>query len=285
MANSVWENSTFAQRIRSAAKHGVISHAVILSGTGDRVSAARYLAAAQLCQAAEKPCMECNVCRKVMENIHPDVITVQETERKELAVDTVRELKQDVYIRPNEGDRKVYLFADCSQLNERDQNVLLKIVEEGPAYASFIFCTESAHMLLPTIRSRCVTMDLREEDAPAVNDDAIALCRAIGAGSAAAQMQYIVSLENRKLKREELQAILQGAWEIAAETLLQRSGKAVQRDYQEGIAALRALTNRQVQNLTVLLAQYAKECNYNVGVGHVLGALLAVLSDNQEVKQ
>lgn len=285
MANSVWENSTFAQRIRSAAKHGVISHAVILSGTGDRVSAARYLAAAQLCQAAEKPCMGCNVCRKVMENIHPDVITVQETERKELAVDTVRELKQDVYIRPNEGDRKVYLFADCSQLNERDQNVLLKIVEEGPAYASFIFCTESAHLLLPTIRSRCVTMDLRDEDAPAVNDDAIALCRAIGAGSAAAQMQYIVSLENRKLKREELQAILQSAWEIAAETLLQRFGKTVQRDYQEGIAALHALTNRQVQNLTVLLAQYAKDCNYNVGVGHVLGALLAVLSDNQEVKQ
>lgn len=285
MANSVWENSTFAQRIRSAAKHGVISHAVILSGTGDRVSAARYLAAAQLCQAAEKPCMGCNVCRKVMENIHPDVITVQETERKELAVDTVRELKQDVYIRPNEGDRKVYLFADCSQLNERDQNVLLKIVEEGPAYASFIFCTESAHLLLPTIRSRCVTMDLRDEDAPAVNDDAIALCRAIGAGSAAAQMQYIVSLENRRLKREELQAILQSAWEIAAETLLQRSGKTVQRDYQEGIAALHALTSRQVQNLTVLLAQYAKDCNYNVGVGHVLGALLAVLSDNQEVKQ
>lgn len=285
MANSVWENSTFAQRIRSAAKHGVLSHAVILSGTGDRVSAARYLAAAQLCQATEKPCMGCNVCRKVMENIHPDVITVQETERKELTVDTVRELKQDVYIRPNEGDRKVYLFADCSQLNERDQNVLLKIVEEGPAYASFIFCTESAHMLLPTIRSRCVTMDLREEDTPAVNDDAIALCRAIGADSTAAQMQYIVSLENRKLKREELQAILQGAWEIAAETLLQRSGKTVQHDYQEGIAALRALTNRQVQNLTVLLAQYAKECNYNVGVGHVLGALLAVLSDNQEVKQ
>ena len=285
MANSVWENSTFAQRIRSAAKHGVISHAVILSGTGDRVSAARYLAAAQLCQAAEKPCMECNICRKVMENIHPDVITVQDTDRRELAVDTMRELKQDVYIRPNEGDRKVYLFADCFQLNERDQNVLLKIVEEGPTYASFIFCTESVHALLPTIRSRCVMMDLREEEAPAVNDDAIALCRAIGTGNAAAQMQYIVSLENRKLKREELQAILQGTWEIAAETLLQRSGKSVQRDYQEGIAALHALTNRQVQNLTVLLAQYAKDCNYNVGVGHVLGALLAVLSDDQEVNQ
>ena len=285
MANSVRENSTFAQRVRSAAKHGVISHAVILSGTGDRVSAARYLAAAQLCQAGEKPCMGCNICRKVMENIHPDVITVQDTDRKELTVDTIRQLKQDVYIRPNEGERKVYLFADCSQLNERDQNVLLKIVEEGPAYASFIFCAESVHALLPTIRSRCVTMDLREEAAPAVNDDAIALCRVIGGGDPTARMQHIVTLENRKLKREELQALLQGAWEIAAETLLQRSGKAGQSEYQEGVAALHALTNRQVKNLTVLLAQYAKECNYNVGVGHILGALLAALSDDQEVNQ
>ena len=283
MTNSIWENSTFAQRVRSAAKHGVISHAVILSGTGDREAAARYLAAAQLCQAAEKPCMCCNICRKVMENIHPDVITVQDADRKELAVDTVRELKQDVYIRPNEGDRKVYLFADCSQLNERDQNVLLKIVEEGPSYASFIFCSESAHALLPTIRSRCVIMDLREEAAPVVHEEAVALCRAIGSKSTSALMQHITAWENRKLKREELQALLQGAWEIAAETLLQRSGKSAQSEYQEGIAALHTLTTRQVHELTELLAQYAKECNYNVGAGHIFGALLAALSDDQEV--
>ena len=285
MTNSERENSTFAQRVRSAAGRGVISHAVIVSGTGDRIGAARYLAAAQLCQASEKPCMRCNICRKVMENIHPDVITVQDGERKELTVDTVRELKQDVYIRPNEGSRKIYLFADCSQLNERDQNVLLKIVEDGPAYASFVFCAESAHDLLPTIRSRCVLMDLREEDDILITDEVVALCRAIGSSKAGTLMQYMVSLENKKLKREELQALLQGAWQLTAEVLLQRAGKAGQIDCQAGVEALYSLSDRQIQQITATLAQYAKECHYNVGVGHILGALLAILSDIQEVNQ
>ena len=273
------ENSTFASHVRSAARCGAISHAVILSGTGDRLGAARYLAASQLCQGTKKPCLSCNTCRKVFEGIHPDVITVQDTDRKELAVDTLRELKQDVYIRPNEGERKVYLFADCGQLSERDQNVLLKILEEGPSYASFIFCTESAHALLPTIRSRCMTMNLREDEDAAVNEEALALCRVIGGGDALALAGHIVALENRKLKRQDLQALLQGAWEVCAEALLQRAGKPAQSSDRPEFSALRSLSDYRLQRITRLLAQYAGECNYNVGVGHILGALLSTLSE------
>ena len=284
MANDIMQNSTFARRVQSAAKRGAISHAVILSGVGDRLSAARYLAAAQLCQAAEKPCLNCNICRKVLSGIHPDVIMVQDTERKELAVDAMRQLKQDVYIRPNEGARKIYLFADCDQLNDRDQNVLLKIVEEGPAYASFLFCTESPHALLPTIRSRCTAMDLREEDDLCIGDDALSLCRAIGAGDTAALARCLVSLENRKLKREELQHLLQDAWELSAQALLQRAGKVPDPAWRDHLAILQPLSAGRLQRLTALLAHYAKECNYNIGVGHVLGALHSELS-HLEVNQ
>ena len=128
MAQAVNENSTWVRAVRSAARRGQLSHAVILTGEGDKPSAARFIAAAHLCRGeGERPCLRCNACRKVMEGIHPDVTEVKDADRKELAVDTVRALRQDVYIRPNEGERKVYLFTDCAQLNERDQNVLLKI--------------------------------------------------------------------------------------------------------------------------------------------------------------
>ena len=50
--------------------------------------------------------------------------------------------------------------TDCTRLNEKDQNVLLKTVEEGPPYAAFLFCAENASVLLPTIRSRCVEVKL-----------------------------------------------------------------------------------------------------------------------------
>ena len=157
MEELIPENSTLAQRIRAAASKGTLSHAAILSGSGDRMAAARYFAAALECEGeGERPCLRCRQCRKVLEDIHPDVVTVRDDGHKELPVELVRQLRQDVYIRPNDGARKVYIFADCGQLNQRDQNVLLKIVEEGPAYAAFLFCAETAAALLPTVRSRCV---------------------------------------------------------------------------------------------------------------------------------
>ena len=154
MAQVADYNSTWAGTVRAAANRGQLSHAVILTGEGDKLSPARYIAAAHLCRSeGQRPCLQCNACRKVMEGIHPDVTEVRDDDRKELAVDTIRALRQDVYIRPNEGERKVYLFTDCAQLNERDQNVLLKIVEEGPPYAAFLFCAENGAAVLQTLRS------------------------------------------------------------------------------------------------------------------------------------
>ena len=145
MAQAVNENSTWVRSVRSAARRGQLSHAVILTGEGDKPSAARFIAAAHLCRGeGERPCLRCNACRKVMEGIHPDVTEVKDADRKELAVDTVRALRQDVYIRPNEGERKVYVFPDCALLTEADQNILLKTVEEGPPSAAFLFCAGSA---------------------------------------------------------------------------------------------------------------------------------------------
>ena len=103
-----------AARLRAAAKRGALSHALIFSGSGDRVSAARYAAAAMECTAESKPCLACPACRKVMQDIHPDVTFVRDAEHKELSIDTVRAMRADAFIRPNEGARKVYIFEDCT---------------------------------------------------------------------------------------------------------------------------------------------------------------------------
>ena len=165
------ENSTLARRLRRAAQGGALPHAIIFSGSGDRMAAARFAAAAMECQAeGGRPCLQCRQCRKVMEDIHPDVQTVQDPDHRELPVDLLRRLRQDAYIRPNDGAAKVYIFPDCDALNQRDQNVLLKLVEEGPPYAAFLFCAETAASLLPTIRSRCVEWKLRGGDEDARDD-------------------------------------------------------------------------------------------------------------------
>lgn len=269
------ENSILAAAVRRAADEHRLSHAVILTGRGDLTAAARFLAAAHVCEGEHKPCLTCRHCRKALEGVHPDVISVQDTEHRELTVEAVRALRKDVYIRPNEAERKVYIIADCRQLNERDQNVLLKIVEEGPPYAAFIFCTDSPAALLETVRSRCVLLKCDAPAPDALPPEGEQLCRAFARGKLLPVTTYLVSLENRRMKREELRDVLRGAWCAAAEALLLQMGKAVPDPAcgETAQALAGGLDRRRLYGLTALLEKYSGECVYNVGAGHVLGAL------------
>ena len=263
-------NSTWAAAVRAAAARKSLSHAVILAGSGDTAAAARYTAAAHLCRSeSERPCLQCSQCRKVMEDIHPDVVWVQDAEHRDLSVKDIRQVRRDVYIRPNEGERKVCIFPDCKQLTTQDQNVLLKIVEEGPAYAAFIFCTPTAHMLLPTIRSRCVEMHVTGDEQEASSRTA-ALCRVLTEGNEAI-LQHLVSLENSRLKREELLETVEGAWYLTAEALLMLNGK----ESGDETAALlsRTFPAAVLNALNGVFDRYRLECRCNVNVGVVLGAM------------
>ena len=275
MAQLLPENSTLERAVRRAAEQGRLSHAIVLSGDGGLTDAARFIAAAHVCEGTDRPCLRCRHCRKVLEGIHPDVSVIRDTEHRELTVDAVRALRQDVYIRPNEAARKVYIIADSRQLNERDQNVLLKIVEEGPPYAAFILCTDSPAALLETVRSRCVLLKCDAPAPDALPPEAEQLCRAFARGKLLPVTTYLVSLENRRMKREELRDVLRGAWCAAAEALLLQMGKAVPDPAcgETAQALAGGLDRRRLYGLTALLEKYSGECVYNVGAGHVLGAL------------
>ena len=279
MADAV-ENSIWKQQIRSAAMQDTLSHAMILCGPGDLTEAALYTAAAHLCTGETRPCLRCNSCRKVMQRIHPDVTPVQDPEHKYISVDVIRRIRSEAYIRPNEGTRRVFIFPDCDLLTEQDQNVLLKLIEEGPAYAAFLFCTETAGSLLPTVRSRCVQCrisgadDCREPDPMAQE-----LCHAAARRKALSLARLFTAWEGKKLKREQLQATLQDAAEITAQALLAQYGKTdtLCETAKEMSAGLDA---KALVRLSGIWEKAARDCEYNVGVGLTLGAML---SDIEEV--
>ena len=75
-------------------------------------------------------------------------------------IDTVRALREDAYILPNEAPRRVFLLAEAQNMTEQAQNALLKILEEPPASALFLLTCENRGQLLETIRSRVVTLSL-----------------------------------------------------------------------------------------------------------------------------
>ena len=84
-----------------------------------------------------------------------------------------------------------------------------------------------------------------------------------------------MGLENKRLKREQLQQLLEAGWRAAAEALLAAYGKPDPADIPGAEELRRGLTVRQLRGLTELMKRYCLECRYNVGVGHVLGALCA----------
>ena len=275
------EQGAAAARIAEAATRGTLSHALLLTGSGDRAAVARYAAAALECTAeGEKPCGGCEACRKVMAGIHPDVITVVDEQHKDISVDVVRTIRSDAYIRPNEGRRKVYIFPDCALLTDRDQNVLLKIVEEGPPYAAFLFCAENSAAVLQTLRSRCVELKLRPAGEPSgeIAEAAEQLCRAVAKGKRGAVTELAVRLEKKKMNREALAELMENSRSVFASALLLSYGCETA-PAQEEIAMQLAknLTKAQIMRTIELLQKYREECVFNIGVGHTLGALAVEL--------
>lgn len=280
---TVFAQTNTAQRLREAAARGTLSHALIFSGPGERTAAARYAAAAMECTAGrERPCLACPDCRKVIRDIHPDVVFVRDEEHAEISVDVVRRARADAFIRPNEGARKIYIFEDCSLLTEKDQNVLLKTVEEGPAYAAFFFCTENAAALLQTIRSRCVEVKTApvQQGEGADLPQAVELARVIAAGSAAGRAAFFVSLEREKIKRDALGALFEQTRLLFSAALLSLYGEAPAENERE-IAALisKSLTKSQILGTIDLLRAYRSHCTYNVGTGAALGGFAVELEE------
>ena len=265
-----------AARIAQAATAGSISHAVILSGSGDLAAAARYTAAAMQCLSDHRPCGVCAACSKVARDIHPDVITVVDEEHKNISVDVLRDVRTDAYILPNEGRRKIYIFPDCDKLDAKAQNVLLKVVEEGPPHAAFIFCAANSSVLLQTVRSRAVEWKLSGvRERSGASDEAQQLCLLIAGRKNAEITAFCTDLENRKTSREDLSALLSDARDIFTAALSASYGTPTRDPIAAELA--RGMDRRRLNAVIEILRGFIRDCEYNIGVGHLSGALGAAL--------
>lgn len=139
-----------------------LSHAYLLAGPAGcgKRTLAGLLSQALVCSGAgEVPCGACDHCRKAVAGVHPDILRVG-NDGKDITVSQVREVRSDAYIRPNEAGRKVYILENAQTMNGSAQNALLKLLEEGPAYAAFLLLSDNAGAMLPTVRSRCELLTL-----------------------------------------------------------------------------------------------------------------------------
>ena len=157
---SLLGNARIKQNLSAAAQKNRFAHFYLISGPkgSGKHTLARLLASALMCESERRPCGTCNACRKIMAGTHPDFITVEDKDHKNVPVKLIREARESIFVRPNEGNRKIYLFPQ--EMGIEGQNALLKVLEEPPSYGVFIILSDNPEKLLLTVRSRCTELPL-----------------------------------------------------------------------------------------------------------------------------
>jgi DNA polymerase-3 subunit delta' len=149
------------QSLCSALREDQAGHAYLftgLQGIGKR-SLARSWATALLCLERSEAACDCQSCRLMRRGSHPEFTTVI-PDGNSIKIDQLRELQQQVYLRPLFGRRRVFFFPGAEQLTEAAANSFLKLLEEPPPGVVFLFTAVRPDHLLPTIRSRCQVFPL-----------------------------------------------------------------------------------------------------------------------------
>lgn len=176
-----------AQELTGLAAEGRLYPSVILHGgeAKERLALASRIARALLCEREPdmRPCGKCKHCRRIdLEDdrvFHPDFVFVRRDPKKRetvIPVDKVRTLLQTAQVSPFEARGQVFVIVEAETLHPAGANVLLKTLEE-PADRSprnFLLLASSANELLPTLRSRSLTVYLGAGDAGDDDEELVA---------------------------------------------------------------------------------------------------------------
>lgn len=76
-------------------------------------------------------------------------------------IDMVRDLRRKAAYKPIEGTARVWLVDEVHKMTNDAQNAFLKLLEDPPNHAYFLLATTDPQKLLPTIKSRCLTYEMK----------------------------------------------------------------------------------------------------------------------------
>ncbi len=150
-----------AQALGGAIQTNRVGHAYLFTGARGvgKTSTARILAKALNCVRGPTttPCNECDICQGISQGGDLDVLEIDGASNR--GIDEIRELRQNVNVRPSRARFKIYIIDEVHMLTTQAFNALLKTLEEPPEHVKFIFCTTEADKIPITILSRCQRFD------------------------------------------------------------------------------------------------------------------------------
>lgn len=280
---------------------------------------ALWLAQVLLCTGTEPPCGGCQGCRYVEALAHPDLHwyfprprlkdadaspeevrddfreAIQERLKSQglysppsgtegIFVATVRSLLQAASMRPALGRRKVFIVGDAERMvpqagSEEAANAFLKLLEEPPADTTIILTSSEPGALLPTIRSRVVTL----RAVPLPDDDVLAFLRhpavgkELGSGGPpeADRVRIAAGAPGNLLAEGGWQASLENARKLLDAATGPRAAR-LRTAFGQGVSKARGSFTDTLDALTVLLHDRARNAARQQDERRAAGAALAV---------
>jgi DNA polymerase-3 subunit gamma/tau len=182
-----------SQALKRAIESDRVGHAYLFTGARGvgKTSAARILAKALNCEKGPTttPCNECEICQGVTAGSDVDVLEIDGASNR--GIDDVRQLRQNVAIRPSRARYKIYIIDEVHMVTRDAFNALLKTLEEPPEHVKFIFATTEANKIPITILSRCQRFDFAGIEQGAIQE----------------RLAQIAAAENVEIEPDALQII------------------------------------------------------------------------------
>jgi len=186
-----------AKALSNAIATSRVGHAYLFTGARGvgKTSAARILAKALNCETGPtpQPCNRCDVCESISSGEDVDVLEIDGASNR--GIDEIRQLRQNVNIRPSRERFKIYIIDEVHMLTGPAFNALLKTLEEPPEHVKFIFCTTEPAKIPVTILSRCQRFDFA----------------GIHSSAIARRLEQIIQAEGVTAEREAIQLLARRA--------------------------------------------------------------------------
>ncbi len=207
------------EHFQNAIQQDKVSHAYILNApdlAGKMMLAQAFAIALQCEKKGIEGCMECHFCKQAISHNQPDIIYLTHEKPNTISVDDIRkQINQDISVKPYTSPYKIYIIDEAEKMNPQAQNALLKTIEEPPVYAVILLLTTNADLFLPTIRSRCILLNLRPVSNEKVRnhlmqhmhipDYQAEVCTAFAQGNVGKAMQLAGSEHFNELKHSAVQ--------------------------------------------------------------------------------
>lgn len=233
--SEIYGHNKIKYALQKAVAEDRVGHAYIFEGQlgVGRMSTALAFAQLLVCESDKDAvnehsgvaCDRCKSCSMAETMSHPDirVITNQlyddKKKSKDVLVDTVRSMKQEIYIKPYMAKRKIYIVPAADTMNVYAQNSLLKVLEEPPEYCTIILIAENSNMFLQTILSRAqlfrfeslnrdIVAKYLQEKIPDMTSETARIKACMSGGSIGRAIELATDKEADEIRRDTIHHIM-----------------------------------------------------------------------------